>query len=75
MMSSEAKMLRTRSHSKNFPSHFTGKELVKELLMELSEYMRMQWGTFLIQNCRQNITTLAEWVNAMDKIVSVVEIS
>jgi hypothetical protein len=27
-------------------SYFAGKELVKELLMKLPEYMRLQWGIF-----------------------------
>jgi biotin synthase-related radical SAM superfamily protein len=57
-------------------SHFTGKQLVKELLMKLPKYMRMQWGSFLIQIdvSRQNINAFAECVNSIDKIVSAVEI-
>jgi hypothetical protein len=55
-------------------SHFTGKQLVKELLMKLPKYMRLQWGSFLIQNDvnRQNINAFAECVHSMDKIVSAV---
>jgi hypothetical protein len=57
-------------------SHTTGKELVKLLLMKLPKYLRIQWGSYMLQHNvdRQNIDNFANWIASLDKIVSAVEI-
>jgi hypothetical protein len=57
-------------------SHLITNLIIKELLKKLPEYLRLQWGQFLVQKQLRspNIHQFAKWVSEQNKIVSEVEI-
>jgi hypothetical protein len=50
-------------------SHFTSSFVISELLKNLPEYLRLQWGQYLVQ-----IRSDAAWVNEQNDVISKIEI-
>jgi hypothetical protein len=57
-------------------SHLTSNLIFKELVKKLPEYLRLQWGQFVVQKQLRspNIHQFAKWVSEQNKIISQVEI-
>jgi hypothetical protein len=53
-------------------SHLTSNLIFKELVKKLPEYLRLQWGQFVVQKQLRspNIHQFAKWVSEQNEIVS-----
>jgi hypothetical protein len=57
-------------------SHLTSNLIIKVLLKKLPEYLRLQWGHFVVQQQLRspNIQQFTKWVSKQNEIVSQVKI-